>query len=122
MNATVVEGFSPTGQTPVVHGEYTQQGQGCMVIHVKDAQVVWNDYVCNPALIPISERVIVMWIWLLWSSHQLPTFLNQKICSQALVGQRGVEERLNFLQHLRSKRMITRDEFSRKRSCILNCL
>jgi len=89
---------------------------------VKDAQVVWNDYVCNTALIPISERVIVMWIWLLWSSHQLPTFLNQKICSQALVGQRGVEERLNFLQHLRSKRMITRDEFSRKRSCILNCL
>ena len=34
-------------------------------LSVKDAEVVWNDYVCNPALIPISERVIVMWIWLL---------------------------------------------------------
>ena len=89
---------------------------------VKDAHFFWNDHVCNPALIPISERVIVMWIWLLWSSHELPTFLNQKICSQALVDQRGVEERLMFLQNLRSKRIITRDEFSRKRSCILNCL
>ncbi len=49
LNATVDDGSSPTGQTPVVHVEYTQQGQGCMAIHVKDAQVVWNVHVCNPA-------------------------------------------------------------------------
>ena len=88
-----------------------------------EPQVVWTNCVCNHAFeIPVSERTVMMWIWLLWSSNPLPTFLKQTLWPPAIVldSQHGVEERLNFLENLRSKRMITREEFLQKRQCVMN--
>lgn len=88
-----------------------------------EPQVVWTNCVCNHAFeIPVSERTVMMWIWLLWSSNPLPTFLKQTLWPPAIVldSQHGVEERLNFLENLRSKRRITREEFLQKRQCVMN--
>lgn len=96
-----------------------------------DQQTVWHRCVCDPAFeIPVHERVITMWIWILWSSNPLPFFLNQKLRSPPLVSgsydatcsPSNVEVRLMALQSLRSKRMVTKTEFMNKRQCILNSL
>ena len=104
-----------------------------------DQQTVWNQCVCDHKFqIPVHERVITMWIWLLWSSNPLPFFLNEKLSVPLLVASNrpplvagssdppcspsSVERRLMVLQSLRSKRMVTKTEFMNKRQCILSSL
>jgi len=92
-----------------------------------EQQVVWNHFVCDPASeIPVSERAITMWIWLLWSSHSLPFSLNQTLLRPPVVDSsfevRNAEERLSVLASLLSKRMITKAEFTNKRQCIIHSL
>jgi hypothetical protein len=93
-----------------------------------DQQMVWKHVVCNPAFrIPVQERVISMWIWLLWSSNTLPFFLNNTLNSPPVVAgsdenAAGVEFRLLVLQSLRSKRLVSDTEFFNKRQCIISSL
>ena len=90
-----------------------------------DPRLVWNDCVSNPAFaIPISERSVMMWIWLLWSSNSLPTVLVQALGHNRIAsdGIPSVEERLNYLQHLRSKRILTKSEFAKKRQRIIDSI
>jgi hypothetical protein len=92
-------------------------GKGC------DPQSIWNDCVSNPAYaVLISERSVMMWIWLLWSSSLLPTVLMIALRHDSVApdGPRSIEERLRYIQYLRSKRMVTKDEFMKKRQRIID--
>ena len=79
--------------------------------------------------IPMRERGIIMWIWLLWSSNPLPFFLNVQLHSApaptfdvANSSLRSAEDRLSLLTTLRNKRLITNSEFKKKRLCIISTL
>ena len=93
-----------------------------------DQQTVWKNVVCNPAFqIPVQERVITMWIWLLWSSNTLPFFLNKALnrppeVAGSAENAAGVEFRLHVLQSLRSKRLVSKTEYFNKRQCIISSL
>ena len=98
---------------------------------ISDQQTVWNRCVCNDSFqIPVQERVVTMWVFLLWSSNPLPIFLSQKLSRPPLVADSNgassllsnVEMRLKVLQSLRSKRMVSKTEFMNKRQCIINSL
>jgi hypothetical protein len=88
-----------------------------------DPQLIWNHCVLNPAYaIPISEHSVMMWIWLLWSSSSLPTVLMQALRHNKVApdGPHSIEERLKHLQYLRSKGIVTNDEFTKKRQRIID--
>lgn len=90
-----------------------------------DPHLVWIHCVQNPAVaIPISERAVMMWIWLLWSSSSLSTALNQALYHKSVAPDdlRSVEERLIYVQYLRSKRILTKDEFTKKRQRIIDSI
>ena len=90
----------------------------------RDNHAVWV-HICSPSFeIPKSERAVIMWIWLLWSSIPLPYFLSKKLIGSALEvpgasDAHTLEYRLSLLTSLRSKRLITNSEFKRKRECII---
>jgi len=90
----------------------------------RDYHAVWV-HICSPSFeIPKSERAVIMWIWLLWSSIPLPYFLSKKLLGSALEvpgasDAHTLEYRLSLLTSLRSKRLITNSEFKRKRECII---
>ena len=90
----------------------------------RDNHAVWV-HICSPSFeIPKSERAVIMWIWLLWSSIPLPYFLSKKLLGSALEvpgasDAHTLEYRLSLLTSLRSKRLITNSEFKRKRECII---
>jgi hypothetical protein len=94
-----------------------------------DNHSVWIKCICSPSFeIPISERAIIMWTWLVWSSNPIPFFINAKLRA-ALVDlpnssteSRATEERLSLLTTLRAKRLISNSEFKSKRLCILGSL
>lgn len=94
-----------------------------------DRCVVWNHCVCDSAFqIPASERVIVMWIWILWSSRTLPAVLNEKLTftPETLVPPleidktKDIRDRLKLIADLRTDRIITKSEYLRKRQRILD--
>ena len=93
-----------------------------------DQQTVWKNVVCNPAFqIPVQERVITMWIWLLWSSNTIPFFLNKALnrlpeVAGSTENAAGVEFRLHVLQSLRFKRLVSYTEYFNKRQCIISSL
>jgi len=96
-----------------------------------DRCVVWNQCVCDSAFhIPASERVVVMWIWLLWSSRTLPAVLKEKltVTPETFVPHleidktKEVRERLKLIADLRTDRIITKTEYLRKRQRILDSL
>ena len=98
---------------------------------ISDQQTVWKGCVCNDSFqIPVHERVVTMWVFLLWSSNPLPIFLSHKLSRPPLVAASNdalsfisnVEMRLKVLQGLRSKRMLSKTEFMNKRQCIINSL
>ena len=94
---------------------------------------VWVHCICSPSLeIPMSERAVIMWIWLLWSSTKtpIPFFLVSKLrsapvpsldvpkASDALT----LKHRLSVLTSLHSEGLITSAEFKTKRQCIISSL
>ena len=91
-------------------------------------QEVWDNCVCDPAFeIPVSQRVITMWIWLLWSSHSLSKFLNQALILHppavaSSSDENSAEQRLRVLTNLLAKRLITPAEFKSKRQRVLSSL
>jgi hypothetical protein len=94
-----------------------------------DHHTVWVHCICSPSFeIPMSERAVIMWIWLLWSSHTLPFFINANL--RSAVGDLPhsstppveAENRLHVLTSLRAKRLITLSEYKMKRLCILGSL
>lgn len=98
-----------------------------------DRYVVWNHCLCDSAFqIPVSERVIVMWIWLLWSSRTLPAFLKETLKSpvstEAFVPPveidkaKEIRDRLKLIADLRTERIITKTEYLHKRQRILDNL
>ena len=96
-----------------------------------DRYVVWNHCVCDSAFqIPVTERVIVMWIWLLWSSRTLPAALKEMltVTPEKLVPPfeidktKEIRERLKLIADLRTERIISKKEYSHKRQRILDSL
>jgi len=98
-----------------------------------DRSVVWDHCVCNSASqIPVSERAIVMWIWLLWSSRTLPAFLTETLKSPVtpvtfvtpseIDKTKEIRDRLKLIANLRTERIITKTEYLHKRQCILDSL
>jgi hypothetical protein len=96
-----------------------------------DRNVVWNHCVCDSAFqIPVTERVIVMWIWLLWSSRTLPAVLKEmltltpeKIVPPLEIDKtKEIKERLKLIGELRAEHIISKTEYSRKRQRILDSL
>jgi hypothetical protein len=95
-----------------------------------DNHAVWSHCICSSSSqIPVSERAVIMWIWLLWSSNPLPFFLNVQLHSApaptfdvANSSLRSAEDRLSLLTTLRNKRLITNSEFKKKRLCIISTL
>ena len=96
-------------------------------------ETVWTHYICCPSfLIPMRERAIIMWIWLLWSSKPLPFFLSAQLRSAIVASSdapcladkpvRTAQDRLSELVNLRFKRLITKSEYETKRQCILSSL
>ena len=90
---------------------------------------VWVRCICSPSLkIPMSERAVVMWIWLLWSSNTIPFFISAQVkvhpppAEKLPPSLRGVQERMRLLTTLHNERLITSSEFKKKRLCILNSL
>jgi hypothetical protein len=98
-----------------------------------DRFVVWDHCVCNAAVqIPVSERAIVMWIWLLWSSRTLPAFLTKTLKSPVtpvtfvppleIDKTKETGDRLKLIAKLRTERIITKTEYLHKRQRILDSL
>jgi|LakMenEpi03Aug12_release.lakeMendotaPanAssembly.Ray.scaffolds.fasta_scaffold337559_1 hypothetical protein len=96
-----------------------------------DRCVVWNHCICDSAFqIPASERVIVMWIWLLWSSRTLPAVLKEKltvtpetfVAPMEIDKTQEIRQRLKLIADLRTDRIITKTEYLRKRQRILDSL
>ena len=97
-----------------------------------DNHAVWSQCICSASFqIPVSERAVIMWIWLLWSSNPLPFFLSAQLRSDPAptfnvanfsLRSGSVEDRLGLLTTLRNKRLITNSEFKKKRLCIVNSL
>ena len=94
---------------------------------------VWVQVICSPSLeIPMSERAVIMWIWLLWSSTEtpIPFFLVSKLRSAPVPSldvpkasdAHTLKHRLSVLTSLRSDGLITNAEFKAKRQCILGSL
>jgi hypothetical protein len=91
---------------------------------------IWMHCVCDDAFgIPVPERAVTMWIWLLWKSQTLPLSLKNSMFRPPTMapaplvdGVRNAEVRLTVLQNLLGKRLITKAEFLAKRKCILNTL
>lgn len=89
---------------------------------------IWMHCVCDVAFeIPVSERAVTMWSWLLWDSHTLPlslknSMLHPPTTAPLIDDVRNVEGRLTVLQSLLGKRLITKAEFLAKRRCILSTL
>jgi len=84
--------------------------------------------VCDDAFgIPVPERAVTMWIWLLWKSQPLPLSLTNAMLHPPTMAPlvddvRNAEGRLTVLQNLLGKRLITKAEFLSKRKCIMNTL
>jgi hypothetical protein len=101
-----------------------------------DNHTVWSQCICSASSqIPVSERAVIMWIWLLWSSNPLPFFLSAQLRSApaptfnalslsttSSLRSGSVEDRLGLLTALRNKRLITNSEFKKKRLCIISTL
>jgi hypothetical protein len=97
-----------------------------------DRNVVWNHCVCDSAFqIPVTERVIVMWIWLLWSSRTLPPVLKEMMTItpekfvpplEIVDKAKEIKERLKLIEELRAEHIISKTEYSRKRQRILDSL
>jgi hypothetical protein len=97
-----------------------------------DDNTVWSNFICCSSFeIPSSERAVIMWIWLLWSSNPLSFFVSSKLHSDhapsldvpnSSLSSRNVEDRLRQLTALRAKRLITNAEFKNKRLCILGSI
>jgi hypothetical protein len=97
-----------------------------------DDNTVWSNFICCPSFeIPSSERAVIMWIWLLWSSNSLSFFVSSKLRSAPVpsldlpnssLPSRNVEDRLRQLTELRAKRLITATEFRKKRLCVIGTL
>jgi hypothetical protein len=97
-----------------------------------DDNTVWSNFICCSSFeIPSSERAVIMWIWLLWSSNPLSFFVSSKLHSDhapsldvpnSSLSSRSVEDRLSQLTALRAKRLITNTEFKKKRLCILGSI
>ena len=97
-----------------------------------DRSVVWNHVVCDSAFqIPVTERVIVMWIWLLWSSRTLPPVLKEMMTItpekfvpplEIVDKTKEIKERLKLIGELRAEHIISKTEYSRKRQRILDSL
>jgi hypothetical protein len=97
-----------------------------------DNHTVWVHCICSPLFeIPMSERAVIMWIWLLWSSNSLPFSIVASLRSAQVdvpdsstipVDARSAEDRLTLLTTLRAKRLISNSEFKKKRLCILGSL
>jgi len=125
-----VSGISPPGSRSriLLHVGQIFSSSHCSI---SDQQTVWNGCVCNDSFqIPVHERVVTMWVFLLWSSNPLPIFLSHKLRRPPLVADSNdasslisnVEMRLKVLQGLRSKRMLSKTEFMNKRQCIIDSL
>ena len=84
--------------------------------------------VCDVAFeIPVPERAVTMWIWLLWKSQPLPLSLTNAMLHPPTMAPlvddvRNAEVRLTVLQNLLGKRLITKAEFLSKRKCVMNTL
>jgi len=97
-----------------------------------DDNTVWSNFICCSSFeIPSSERAVIMWIWLLWSSNPLSFLVSSKLHSDhapsldvpnSSLSSRSVEDRLTQLTALRAKRLITNTEFKKKRLCILGSI
>jgi hypothetical protein len=97
-----------------------------------DDNTVWSNFICCSSFeIPSSERAVIMWIWLLWSSNPLSFLVSSKLHSDhapsldvpnSPLSSRSVEDRLTQLTALRAKRLITNTEFKKKRLCILGSI
>jgi hypothetical protein len=91
-------------------------------------QGIWMHCVCDVAFeIPVPERAVTMWVWLLWESQTLPlslknTMLHPPTMAPLIDDVRNVEGRLTVLQSLLGKRLITKAEFFAKRKCVLSTL
>jgi hypothetical protein len=94
---------------------------------------VWVHCICSPSLeIPMSERAVIMWIWLLWSSTEtpIPFFLVSKLRPAPVPSldvpkahdTHTLKHRLSVLTSLRSEGLITNAEFKTKRQCIIGSL
>jgi hypothetical protein len=80
----------------------------------------------------MSERAVIMWIWLLWSSTEtpIPFFLVSKLRPAPVPSldvpkasdTHTLKHRLSVLTSLRSEGLITNAEFKTKRQCILGSL
>jgi hypothetical protein len=77
----------------------------------------------------MSERAVIMWIWLLWSCTKtpIPFFLVSKFLVPSLDVPKAsdvhtLKHRLSVLTSLRSEGLITNAEFKTKRQCIIGSL
>ena len=84
--------------------------------------------VCDVAFeIPVPERAVTMWVWLLWESQTLPLSLKKSMLHPPTMPPLiddvcNAEGRLTVLQNLLGKRLITKAEFLAKRKRILETL
>ena len=89
---------------------------------------IWMHCVCDVAYeIPVTERAVMMWVWLLWQSQTLPLSLSNAMLHPPTMPPltddvRNAEGRLTVLQNLLGKRLITKAEFLAKRKCIIDTL
>jgi hypothetical protein len=89
---------------------------------------IWMHCVCDVAFeIPVPERAVTMWVWLLWESQTLPLSLKKSMLHPPTMPPLiddvcNAEGRLTVLQNLLGKRLITKAEFLAKRKRILETL
>lgn len=89
---------------------------------------IWMHCVCDVAFeIPVPERAVTMWVWLLWESQTLPlslkdSMLHPPTMAPLIDDKRNAEGRLTVLQNLLGKRLITKAEFLAKRKCVMDTL
>jgi hypothetical protein len=89
---------------------------------------IWMHCVCDVAFeIPVPERAVTMWVWLLWESQTLPLSLKKSMLHPPTMPPLiddvcNAEGRLTVLQNLLGKRLITKAEFLAKRKCIMDTL
>ena len=89
---------------------------------------IWTHCVCDDSFeIPVPERAVTMWVWLLWESQTLPLSLKKSMSHPPTMApliddKRNAEGRLTVLQNLLGKRLITKTEFLAKRKCIMSAL
>jgi hypothetical protein len=89
---------------------------------------IWMHCVCDVAFeIPVLERAVTMWVWLLWESQKLPLSLKNSMMHPPTMAPLiddvcNAEGRLTVLQNLLGKRLISKAEFLSKRRCIIDTL